>query len=175
MSTEPLQSDNVQPVTEAATTVTAPVQEAEKPTLTQAQFEAALKDRLEQEKRQRQKAADEAASKARSEELAAKEEWKVLAEQREKELAELKDTLNKQTVKELKRDIAASIGLPDYLAERLQGSTKEELEADAKAIYEKLPKEAQKQRTPGVHPTNPAGNGELANETKAERMKRLGF
>ena len=68
----------------------------------------------------------------------------------------------------LRRDVAAKTGLPEALIDRLKGETLEEVEADAKALLESLPKEVKK---PAINATNPAGGS--INETAAQRKERL--
>jgi len=72
----------------------------------------------------------------------------------------------------MQREIAAKVGLPAKLANRLQGETPEEMEADALAILEDLPKPPPK--TPGIVPTNPGTNGSTG-ETDEQRRARLGL
>jgi len=55
--------------------------------------------------------------------------------------------------------------------DRLKGETPEELEADAKALLEALPK-IQKQTTTTINATNPGGASKTA-ETEAEKRKRI--
>ncbi|MFA5151989.1 MAG: hypothetical protein WC554_05465 [Clostridia bacterium] len=69
----------------------------------------------------------------------------------------------------LKRDAATKVGLPEILANRLQGETPEEIEADAKQLLETLPK-----KTSTASATNPGGDHQVG-ETDAERRKRLGI
>jgi hypothetical protein len=65
------------------------------------------------------------------------------------------------------RKIADEAGLPAQLAERLQGSTEEELKADAVKLLELVPVKAKS----NLSPTNP-GNAQRA-ETPAEKRERL--
>lgn len=58
-------------------------------TFTQAEFDAALKERLERAKKQGEKAADDARKQAEAESAAKNGEWQKLAEQRATELADL--------------------------------------------------------------------------------------
>ena len=69
----------------------------------------------------------------------------------------------------LKQQTASKLGLPDVLANRLQGETPEEIEADAKQLLETLPKKANT-----ASATNPGGDRQVA-ETDAERRRRLGI
>jgi hypothetical protein len=75
----------------------------------------------------------------------------------------------------LQREAAANTGLPAKLADRLKGETLEEMEADAKAILEDLPKPpAQPKPGPGILPANPGANGSTG-ETDDQRRQRLGL
>jgi hypothetical protein len=68
----------------------------------------------------------------------------------------------------LRREVIAEVNLPSTLADRLQGTTKEELLADAKKLAELLPKTKQ---APTLNATNPP-NGQGA-ETDAQKRERL--
>lgn len=69
----------------------------------------------------------------------------------------------------LKQQTASKLGLPEILANRLQGETPEEIEKDAKQLLETLPKKAST-----ASATNPGGDRQVA-ETDAERRRRLGI
>jgi len=69
----------------------------------------------------------------------------------------------------LKQSTASKLGLPEILANRLQGETLEEIEADAKQLLETLPK-----KTSTASATNPGGDHQVG-ETDAEKRKRLGI
>jgi hypothetical protein len=68
-------------------------------------------------------------------------------------------------------DIAAKVGLPAALADRLKGETPEEMEADAKAILDALPKTETKKPQPGPV-INPGANGQPG-ETAAQMRQRI--
>jgi len=68
----------------------------------------------------------------------------------------------------LRRDVIAETGLPPVLAERLKGTTKEEMLADAKELQKSLPL----QKTPPHIPANNPPNGEKK-ETEAQMRERL--
>jgi hypothetical protein len=91
-------------------------------------------------------------------------------EKANKKAAELEVKVKQLETNQLKLSIAAKIGLPESLALRLQGETPADIEADAKAILETLPK---KPAATGS-PTNPGGGSQPV-ETDAERRKRLGI
>lgn len=69
----------------------------------------------------------------------------------------------------LKQQTASKLGLPEILANRLQGETPEEIEKDAKELLETLPKKANT-----ASATNPGGDRQVA-ESDAERRRRLGL
>lgn len=68
----------------------------------------------------------------------------------------------------LRREVVEEAGLPVSFASRLQGTTKEELLADAKELAKTLP---QLKVAPKVPPTNPS-NGQTI-ETDAQKRDRL--
>lgn len=86
-------------------------------------------------------------------------------------LAEAEAEANRLKLIELQRQAAEKAGLPPALATRLQGATPEELEADAMALAETLPKSTK--TPPNVQATNPGGNATGKGETDAERRRRL--
>jgi predicted RNase H-like HicB family nuclease len=89
----------------------------------------------------------------------------------QKEADELKAQLKKAQLDRMRYDAAQKIGIPAALAARLQGETPEELEADAKAILELLPKQPTKPNMPNLSPTNPGGAQH--GETNAEALARI--
>lgn len=113
-----------------------------------------------------------------AEELAAAQKARDEAEMTEsqklsKRLAETEAALRTERRNATAAGVAARVGLPGALAGRLQGETPEEMEADARAILEALPKAAaptEKPKTPG--PINPGANGQTG-ESPAERKTRL--
>jgi cobalamin biosynthesis Mg chelatase CobN len=86
-----------------------------------------------------------------------------------KEARELKARVAQMERDTLAREIAAKVGLPAKLATRLQGNTAEEMEQDAQAILEALPK-------PGKPPpgpvANPGANGQQG-ETVDQQLARI--
>ena len=84
----------------------------------------------------------------------------------EKKLAEL-------TLKEQRREAAKEAELPEVLADRIKGETLEEMIEDAKKLVAELPP-AQKQKS-NVGVTNPGQNASGNQETKEQRLQRLGF
>ena len=69
----------------------------------------------------------------------------------------------------LQRQAAEKLGLPLAFASRLTGETPEELEADAKLLFEALPKAEKK--TPNLSPTNPGGATQ--GETIDQQLARI--
>lgn len=75
--------------------------------------------------------------------------------------------LAQRRVEDQKREMARRMGLPEVLALRIQGETAEEMEADAKALLEGLPKT----RLPSVQPTNPGeGSGPRQTDSQLREM-----
>ena len=66
-------------------------------------------------------------------------------------------------------EVAAKLGLPAALSDRLKGETLEEMEEDAKAILEVLPKQ---KAAPNTGTTNP-GEQASKEETRAQKLTRL--
>lgn len=69
----------------------------------------------------------------------------------------------------LRRDVIAESGLPPVFASRLQGSTKEEMLADAEELKKALP--TIQTKAPHLPPTNPANAQSV--ETDAQKRERL--
>jgi hypothetical protein len=108
----------------------------------------------------------------KAEELAQAEEQRKQAEMTE--LQKLQASLEKAQaelkaakIAEMKNAIAAKVNLPLAFADRLQGETPEELEADAKKLLEALPKP----QPPKVSPTSPSGAS--PGETIAQQRARV--
>lgn len=116
-------------------------------------------DKLQKEKEDREKAELSAIEKA---EL----ERNEIADKYSQTLSELETLkLNNQ-----KREIAEQVGLPPAFALRITGATPEEMEADANALLDAMPKAAK------ISTTTPGDKALAAgNETDAERRKRLGL
>lgn len=135
----------------------------------QAEMERIIKERLARKDEADKKRLEAEKQKAEADALAKNAEWEKLAKQREEELTKAKAELELKALAEKKRSIAEKVGLPPVFAGRIQGNTDEELEADAKAILDALPKD-NKPKSPG--PTNP-GEGGLPKETDAQKYARL--
>ena len=102
---------------------------------------------------------------------AKREEAEMTESQRlQKQAEELKAQNDKLQADIMRRDVIAETGLPDFLAERLKGNTKDELLADAQELLKKLP---QAKIQPKVSPTNPS-NGDTK-MTDDERRAFLGL
>jgi phage terminase Nu1 subunit (DNA packaging protein) len=132
--------------------------------LKEANAEAA-KYRIAQEKLDTERKAKETA------EMTELEKIKARAQELETKLAQKERA-------SLQSEVAARLGLPAKLAGRLQGATPEELEADAKAILDDLPKQpppanGQQRANPGA--TNPANAQPASGETDKEKRRRLGL
>lgn len=85
--------------------------------------------------------------------------------------AKLEAELKAKELSIIRRDVAAKVGLPSVLADRLKGESPEEIEADAQALLETLPKSEKK--APSINPTNPGGATQ--SETTAQKKQRLGL
>lgn len=91
------------------------------------------------------------------------------AEKLQKELELATSELKALKLNEMRRKIAAKHSIPEALAARLHGETEEELDEDAKALLEALPKPPKPQ--PGAV-ANPGANAQAA-ETDAQKRARL--
>lgn len=69
------------------------------------------------------------------------------------------------------RDVAAKVGLPAAFASRIQGETPEDMETDAKALLDAMPKPAPTKPNP-LNPTNPGANAGQG-ETESQRRARI--
>jgi len=76
------------------------------------------------------------------------------------ELDKLQSELTAKTVRTMQIEVAAKLGLPAALSNRLQGETLEEMEEDAKAILEVLPKQKAAPNTGATNPGEQAGSGD---------------
>lgn len=137
---------------------------------------AELKARLETMATALREANKEAASRRkRLDELEAAEKSRADAalsetERTAKEAAELKAKVKDLERREMVRSVADKVGLPPALAARLRGETPEEVEADAKALLELIPK-----NKPVINPTNPgAGATDETFEQRHVKWKESG-
>ena len=85
------------------------------------------------------------------------------------ELGKLQSELTAKTVRTMQIEVAAKLGLPAALSDRLKGETLEEMEEDAKAILEVMPKQ---KAAPNTGATNP-GEQASKEETRAQKLERL--
>ena len=85
------------------------------------------------------------------------------------ELDRVQSELTAKTVRTMQVEVAAKLGLPAALSDRLKGETLEEMEEDAKAILEVLPKQ---KAAPNTGATNP-GEQASKEETRAQKLTRL--
>ncbi len=104
--------------------------------------------------------------------LEAKEKERTDAELSEldkakKHIAELEAEIKAQARRELQRKVAEKVKLPLVFADRIQGETEEEMEADAIALLAAMPAQV----APKLAPTNPSQP--QTGETEAEKRKRL--
>ena len=88
-------------------------------------------------------------------------------ERLQKQLAEFQQKNAELETNMLRRDVIVETGLPPQFADRLKGSTREELLEDAKSLASILPKHSQKSQAI----TNPADAS--LNETEAQKRERL--
>lgn len=131
-----------------------------------ARMEAALKKANHEAAtyRKRLEAYEKAEQERKQAEMTELEKAKQRAAQLEVELSALRRS-------EMQRQVAEKAGLPAALASRLKGETPEELEADAMALAETLPKLTKS--PPPLPATNPGANADGRAETDAQRRARL--
>jgi hypothetical protein len=85
------------------------------------------------------------------------------------ELDRAHSELKAKTVRTMQIEVAAKLGIPAALSDRLHGETLEEMEEDAQAILAVLPKQ---KAAPNTGATNP-GEQASKEETRAQKLKRL--
>lgn len=85
------------------------------------------------------------------------------------ELDKARGELKAKTVRTMQIEVAAKLGIPAALSDRLHGETLEEMEEDAQAILAVLPKQKAAPNSGATNPGEKAG----ANETWAQRKQRL--
>lgn len=85
-------------------------------------------------------------------------------------LAETEGELSSLRIMQVKRKVARDVGLPDVLAERLQGDTEDAIKEDAERLLATLPKTP---KAPAIQPTNPGANASAGVETAEQRRKRI--
>ena len=127
-------------------TPTAGEQQQEQPahaperTFTQADVDRLIGERIAKERTK----AEQLATKAReeAERKAAEEQGKYqeLYEAAQRRIADTEAKLKAAEIAGIKREVAARLNMPAALANRLQGETAEDIEADAKELMAALPK-----------------------------------
>ena len=152
-----------------------------KPITTQEEFNAAIKARLErQESTIRKEYADYEDLKAQGakfeeEKQAYEKQAQASAEKiasLKKELDESKATVKGLQIKELKSTIAAELGLPAALRDRIAGETEEEIRKDAQILSEVFA-EKNRQNLPGFNPERaPGDDKEIAWKQVLEGLKK---
>ncbi len=149
-----------------------PAQVVENPTPPEDAFDAerakALIDKLRGEIKELKPKAKKAEELTEAEQKRKDAEMTDL-ERLNKQLADTQAELKAAKIATLQRDAATKHNLLPELASRLKGETLEELEADAKALAELLPKP----QAPRANPTNPGGNASGEAETYEAKRRRL--
>lgn len=84
------------------------------------------------------------------------------------ELDRMQGELKAKTVRTMQIEVAAKLGLPAALSDRLHGETLEEMEEDAKAILEVLPKQ---KAAPNTGTTNPGGSAKTEPDFDVEHAR----
>ena len=146
---------------------------------TEEELNSIIADRLARQ----QRAIDAKTAKDRADaeavQLAEQGRYKELAEAAEKKAAALEATLAQRDHADLQRAVAQEHKLPADLASRLQGTTKDELVADAKALSALIPPPTPTPEpappTPGT-PTapRPAGAQQGGKDAEYDRLKATG-
>jgi predicted RNase H-like nuclease (RuvC/YqgF family) len=90
--------------------------------------------------------------------------------EKENDLKKTTSELEQLKLNEKKREIAEEVGLPTLFALRIQGTTPEEMKADAMVLLGAIPK-----IKTTINATNPGNNSLSDKETDEERRKRLGL
>lgn len=107
--------------------------------------------RIEAKQAQEQLEKLEARLKAQeTQKLEEQNNFKELYEQQKQEVQSYKEKVNSMQQQVLKAQVASQYGLPPKLAERLSGSSLEELEADAKELSTLIPQSTRRTSTASV-------------------------
>lgn len=162
---------NTEPTTNPTPTPAASGGAPEK-TFTQAELEAVIADRLGRQQRaiEAKSAKDKEAADAAK--LAEQGEYKKLADAATLRASTLEAALAARDHADLQRVVAAEHKLPDALANRLTGTTREELAADAKKLAELVATPAAPP-TPGNRP-NPRPTANAPGGQSTEDLLRAG-
>ena len=125
------------------------------------------------ERRKKLEAYEKAEAERKQAEMTELEKLQAQLKEAQAERDRIAAELEQRRINDIKRQIAEKVGLPAVLASRIVGNDEEEMEADAKAILEALPKPApDKPAAPRVSPTNPGGNARPV-ETDAQKKERI--
>ena len=171
--TQPTGETPAAPTQAAGTSVTPPLtdkQPAAEPPVEEWDKEraaATIKAQREQEKVYKAQLKELEALKAEKQKQA--EAQMTEAERAKKQADELALENAKLKADLLRREVVAETGIPSILADRLHGTTKEELLADAQKLLELLPKP--KTATPTIGATNPS-NGQQVRSLDVIRKER---
>jgi len=158
----------VMPEPEVLATPEAVIPEVEKPEEYDEAGYKALVAKLREESKDAKKDAKRLAELEKGEQTRIDAEKSELQKAQDR-AAQLEADLKLERIRILRRDAAEKTKLPAAFADRLQGETPEELEADALKLLEAMPKPV----APKLNTTNP---GEpQTGESDADRRKRLGL
>jgi hypothetical protein len=113
---------------------------------------------------------EEAEKQRKEAEMTETEKLQLQISEKEKSLTQIQSELEKLKLNEKKREIAEEVGLPTLFALRIQGTTPEEMKADAMVLLGAIPK-----IKTTINATNPGNNSLSDKETDEERRKRLGL
>ena len=149
------------PGTETATDAAATTSENQARTFTQEQVNEIVKQRLVSEKRKAQELADKARAEAAAAEAEKSGEWKVLAEQQKKQLEEMQATIQAKDLESQRQKAALQAGIPE-LADRIRGTTLEEMTEDAAQLATMFKKPVQNNSTTSL--ANPGGKTALTRQ-----------
>lgn len=136
----------------AAQQTTAAQTPAEK-SFSQADVDRIIKERLQRESSKAEQMAQKAAADAEAKALAEQGKFKELYEKLQADNIAAQQRIKDMELSTLRRETATKLGLPTGLADRLRGDTAEQLEADAKALLEAMPKPA----APNINATTGTG------------------
>ena len=160
-----VEPEKVQPLEKQAETPAQPASEVEEPFDKERAMKTIEKLRaIEKQAKIDQKEYE----RLKAEEQKRQEAQMTEAERLKKQNEELTKKANDLEMSILRRDVVTETGLPAALADRLKGSTKEEMTEDAKKLLEALPKQS---KQPVQTVTNPGGAS--PNETEAQKRERL--
>ncbi|MFA5150964.1 MAG: hypothetical protein WC554_00245 [Clostridia bacterium] len=113
---------------------------------------------------------EEAERQRKEAEMTETEKLQLQISEKEKSLTQIQSELEQLKLNEKKREIAEEVGLPTLFALRIQGTTPEEMKADAMVLLGAIPK-----IKTTINATNPGNNSLSDKETDEERRKRLGL